>query len=262
MPWRLLTGASFPSERAHYSSLFATGPPADQSFSPPTAASQHRVRPVAATLCNAPHLQQRTPGLRLEKHGRRRTRRKIETAETRPVRCESTALASGERQARKGVVVVVPSSPRRPRNLQCEGRVDRTTHARSAAQLQHPFDRRPSADCNVHRAELEKAASDVVVRTRNRRRESLPSWGRRRLPCPPNMLGDVDHVPGEHVNHHPRGAVCRRSPKTQPSWARVTGHRACHHGHGHYQSRVQNVTRPGTPWELLRLAEAAAAAAA
>lgn len=43
------------------------------------------------------------------------------TPETRPVRCECTALASGERQARKGDVVM-PSAPRRPRVLQCEGR--------------------------------------------------------------------------------------------------------------------------------------------
>jgi hypothetical protein len=49
---------------------------------------------------------------------------------------------------------MVPSSPRRPRVLPSEGRDDRTTHARSALQHQHPFDRRPSADGNVHRAAL------------------------------------------------------------------------------------------------------------
>ena len=87
-----------------------------------------------------------------------RTPQQLQLPETPSPSCECTALASGKRQARKGVVIV-PSPPRRPRVLHFEGRDDRTTRARSALTHQHPFDRRPSADCNVHRAALENTGA-------------------------------------------------------------------------------------------------------
>jgi len=97
--------------------------PAGRSvFSPPTAAS--------STPSQSPpqHTQRdSTP----QQTGRVSHSPENRTAETPSVRCECTALASGERQARKGEVRT-PSSPRRPRVLQCEGRDDRTTRARSA----------------------------------------------------------------------------------------------------------------------------------
>lgn len=57
----------------------------------------------------------------------------------------------------------MPSPPRRPRVLHPKGRDDRTIRARSVLKPQHPFDRRASADRNVHRAALIRRAASVSL---------------------------------------------------------------------------------------------------
>jgi hypothetical protein len=128
--------------------LFATVPLADLPSSPTAA------RDLTPHTSNTLRPYEDMLAMRL-RNRKRVAPAAITAPETGPVRCECTALASGERQAQKGVIMV-PSPPRRPRVLHSEGRDDCTTRDRSALQHQHPFDRRHSADCNVHRAALEE----------------------------------------------------------------------------------------------------------
>ena len=118
MPWQALTGGRFPVVRARYFSLLSRR---QIVSSPPTAAKHHVKHPAAS--------RGKWVSVAPQDTGNVSHPADVKTPETRPAPCECTALASGERQARKGVVTV-PSRPRRPRVLHSEGRDDHTTVSR------------------------------------------------------------------------------------------------------------------------------------
>jgi hypothetical protein len=114
----------------------------------------------------------------------------------------------------------VPSPPRRPRVLHSEGRDDRTTRARSALTHQHPFDRRPSADCNVHRAALQNAGAASEEKHQTIALDTA-LWGGR---CEPSSCYS-GQAQGDHHSHHQgkgdkRAAVAVRG--AFPASTRVT----------------------------------------